>query len=248
MQIFNEKVGTYEVAQALVIAKYPEFRKKIVHLRDINSRNLGIQPKEIYDVLLSIPEHITRAEVKNTVLKEDLARLDKVFSSHEEPDGGYQARRVALFGIAEIERARVLPEFLHAGDMKGLGNLMNISHNGDRVSRYNDGKPAVYDNSSPDNIMINLRDNNAELYLQPGGYGCSTPLIDEMVDKALRIDGVMGVQLSGAGLGGCIMALVKDSHIKLFHDTITKVFYEEHELVPSVETCFPIEGSGVVKL
>ncbi|MHB9027870.1 MAG: NTP transferase domain-containing protein [Candidatus Latescibacterota bacterium] len=253
MQIFNEKVATYEVAQAIVKTRYPQLRERIAFFRDINAENLELAPHEIYDILLEIPERISRKELLETVLDEDRGRLERVFTSHHEPEGGYQARRVALFGLSEIRRARVITEYLKQGDIEGVGRLMNISHDGDRVSRTG-GPETVYDNSSPDTSIRALRDRlaagdlSAYLQFQPGGYGCSTPLIDEMVDTALSIPGVMGVQLSGAGLGGCIMALVREDGSEGFRNAMTEVFYRKYNLPPSVETCFPIEGSGVVAL
>ena len=45
-----------------------------------------------------------------------------------------------------------------------------------------------------------------------GDYGCSLPEIDRIVDLAQRLPGVEGAQLAGAGLGGCVMALVQKPH------------------------------------
>jgi galactokinase len=42
-----------------------------------------------------------------------------------------------------------------------------------------------------------------------GEYGCSLPALDRIVDLARRQPGVEGAQLAGAGLGGCIMVLVR---------------------------------------
>lgn len=254
MQIFNEKVATYEVAQAVVRARFPRFREKIVHFRDIDDAHLGIAPHEIYDLLLGIPGRITRAEVMEMALPEDRERLMRVFGSHAEPAGGYEVRRVALYGIAEIRRARVITGLLAAGDVAGVGRLMNISHDGDRVSRVAGAGRAAYDNSCSDAAVQSLRDRLAEgddsaaVHFQPGGYGCSTPLIDEMVDTARAIPGVLGAQLSGAGLGGCVMALVREDAAENFREAMNGAFYRKYDLPPSVETCFPIEGSGVVGL
>ncbi len=254
MQIFNEKVATYEVAQALLLAGHPEFRERVAHFRDFNAEHLGIEPHGIYDLLLELPEQVSRTELKTMIKPEDRERMERVFASHREPKGGYEARRVALYGFAEIRRARVIVDYLRAGDMEGLGRLMCISHDGDRVSRFDGRERTVYDNSAPDAMIRSLRDRLAEgdpgadLRFQPGGYGCSTPLIDEMVDTALAIPGVMGAQLSGAGLGGCIMALVREDSADCFRDTMVSEFYNRHNLPPSVEICFPIEGSGVMAL
>ncbi len=69
-----------------------------------------------------------------------------------------------------------------------------------------------------------------------------------MVDTALAIPGVLGAQLSGAGLGGCIMALVREDAADSFHRTMADTFYVKHDIPPSIETCFPIEGSGVLMI
>ncbi len=253
MQVFNEKVATYEVAQALVNARFPHLRERIVHLRDINAETLGGRPHEIYDILLALPDRISREELANGLEPGDRERLERVFASHREPQGGYEARRVALYGLAEIQRARAVSALLRSGDMEELGRLMRISHDGDRVSRLDDrGIRVPHDNSAPDSLIRGLRDRlesgdrTASLEFQPGGYGCSTPLIDEMVDTALAIPGVAGAQLSGAGLGGCIMALVREDAAETFRRAMTESFYARHDLAPSVEICFPIEGSGIV--
>jgi len=254
MQIYNEKVATYEVAQAIIKRRFPQHSSKIVHLRDVNADTLGVLPHEAYDILLEIPERIGRNECLQIVHEEDRKRLERIFSSHSEPAGGYEARRVALYGIAEIGRAREIPKLLQAGDTTAVGRLMNISHNGDRVTCQNEFGRISYDNSCPNEEIIALRnrlaagDFDAALHYQPGGYGCSTPLIDEMIDLALSIPGVIGAQLSGAGLGGCIMALVKEEFGEFFRKTITDEFYIKKNLPPAIEICFPIEGSGVVRL
>jgi N-acetylgalactosamine kinase len=44
-----------------------------------------------------------------------------------------------------------------------------------------------------------------------GQYECSTALIDSICDELNGIEGVYGSQIVGAGLGGCVIALVKDA-------------------------------------
>ena len=91
MQIFNEKVATYDVAQAVLKARHPELREKIIHLRDINAENLGLAPHEIYTLLLDIPEYITRKEFFEIAPDSDRNRFEKIFTSHTEPLNGYES-------------------------------------------------------------------------------------------------------------------------------------------------------------
>ena len=140
-------------------------------------------------------------------------------------------------------------------EIEKAGHLMNISHDGDRVSRLDEkGDRIKFDNSCHDDILrshgkrLADGDSSAALHLQPGGYGCSTRLIDEMIDIALTVNGVVGAQLSGAGLGGCIMALVKEESAELFEKTMISSFYEKHTLPPQILISTPIAGSSVISL
>jgi len=67
-----------------------------------------------------------------------------------------------------------------------------------------------------------------------------------MVDLALSTPGVMGAQLSGAGLGGCMMALVHREHADELIDLLTTEYYTPLHLDPSACVCTPVEGAGIV--
>ena len=62
-------------------------------------------------------------------------RLERLFLSHEAPADGYAVRGVVLFGLSEMARAQRCLGLLKRTTRAGLGRLMNISHDGDRVSR-----------------------------------------------------------------------------------------------------------------
>ncbi|MFC1541035.1 sugar phosphate nucleotidyltransferase [Candidatus Latescibacterota bacterium] len=255
MQIFNEKVATYEIAHELIKYRYPHFKERLNYFRDINTEHLGLKQYEIYDILLSVPERITREELMAFLDTDARKRMERVFSTHHEPEGGYQVRSVALYGLAEIARAREFARLIKNGHIKEAAQIMNISHDGDRVTQLDrNGKRVPYNNETSDRYIRTLRknlkkgDRSAELYCQPGGYGCSTVMIDEMIDTALSDNGVLGAQLSGAGLGGCIMALVKNEYVDRFTSHMTKQFYEKHGLNPQIYLTTPIAGSGIVTL
>jgi len=154
MQIYNEKVASYEVAHEIVKLKYPHLKDRIVYLRDIITDALGLKPHEIYNLLLSIPEYITRKEIMEILDSDAKYRMEKIFSSHKEPSRGYEARNVALFGLAEIARAQMFAQLIKDGEIEKAGHLMNISHDGDRVSRLDEkGDRIKFDNSCHDDIL-----------------------------------------------------------------------------------------------
>ncbi len=229
---FNEKTATYEIGEVFV----REYLKK--HHRGIfdhvASGRIGLEEgakrfyladapecldwPQVYEMLLRVPERMDRAGLLRE-LPEHGSLLRAQFATHPEPEGGYQVRSVLLYGIAESERGKMLEEVLGKGDVGLYGRLMYMSHDGDRVSfptpearreacRLDPGKP---------------------LHLHPGAYGCSTPEIDEMVDLA-REAGALGAQISGAGLGGSIMALVKTEDASRVIRALARGYYRARSI------------------
>jgi len=197
----------------------PDLAPRIEHLRDINVERLGLSRAELGQLLCQLPARITRSKVQaafGQMAESERDRLERLFLSHEAPADGYAVRGVVLFGLAEMARAQRCLELLKQHDARGLGRVMNTSHDGDRVSRETlhhtwrrvsassaDGPLAQWTRQKRRAVDI------AEL---PGDYGCSLPALDRIVDIARRQPGVEGAQMAGAGLGGCIMVLVQKPH------------------------------------
>ncbi|HBN85947.1 MAG TPA: hypothetical protein DDZ89_19140, partial [Clostridiales bacterium] len=78
---------------------------------------------------------------------------------------------------------------------------------------------------------------------QQGSYSCSVPEIDFMVDKALSVQGVLGAQISGAGLGGCMMALVRTDAVSALTECLEKEYYAPLKKQPKIMVCSPVKGS-----
>lgn len=45
-------------------------------------------------------------------------------------------------------------------------------------------------------------------------FGVSLPVIDEFVEASYKLEGVRGLRLTGAGMGGSLVALVRDDGIE----------------------------------
>lgn len=251
---FNQRIACYRLGAALIRQRYHQYAPLIQHLRDVNTRNLGVPLAWIYRILLSLPEEATRAELRGLLPAET---LDPILATHAESDEGYPIRGVVLFGLAECERSRVGVELLGSGQVAEFGRLMRVSHDGDRVVRHDaTGTPLAYtapasnaylldqitalETGDPEQVM------SAQLQWQPGAYRCSTPDIDWMVDLALGVPGVAGAQLAGAGLGGCMMVLAHREAIPALTLRMTEGYYAPRGLEPSVSVCTPIAGSGVL--
>ena len=145
-------------------------------------------------------------------------RLERMFLSHEAPADGYAVRGVVLFGLSEMARAQRCLDLLKQNDARSLGQLMTLSHDGDRVScktarnTWRKVSKSAEDAQLADWGSKRAPKRRADLAGFSGDYGCSLPQVDRIVDLARGLPGVEGAQLAGAGLGGCVMVLVRRSH------------------------------------
>ena len=213
---FNAKVTAYHIGRIWCKMLRPDLAPRIEHLRDITPEQLGLSRAAFGQLLCQLPARITRTKVQavfGQMPAADRDRLERLFLSHEAPADGYAVRAVVLFGLSEMVRARRCLLLLKANDAAGLGRLMNISHDGDRVSR--ETSRGTWRRVSADSAAGLLaawaqkKGSGADLAELSGSYGCSLPELDRLADLARRQPGVEGAQLAGAGLGGCIMVLVQ---------------------------------------
>jgi N-acetylgalactosamine kinase len=252
---FNHRVACYRIGFKLIQKRFPQYAPLLHHLRDINTRTLDVPLSRIYEILLRLPEQATQDELRDMLPQTELAPL---LATHRPPgDGLYPIRGVVLYGLAECERSRLYADALKAGRIAEIGRLMNVSHNGDRVMRYDaSGRGEPYWAPTSNSYLLDRLDDlvsgdperviDAQLQWQPGSYHCSVSEIDRMVDLALRTEGVVGAQLAGAGLGGCMMVLAHRDAVPALIDHLAREFYAPQDKPPAVLLCSPISGSGVL--
>ena len=251
---FNGRVAAYEIALAVLRDRQPGLTARVEHLRDLSPGRLGVGAERIYGALKSVPVWMTRDEIA-AALHGRLEPIEHWFSTHGDLDGGYPLRAVLLYGIAECERSRCALETMSGGDPARIRRLFAISHDGDRVTARASGgqrRPwtAACDNGFLDDLIRRLRDDDsarcesAELAWQPGAYGCSTPGIDEMVDIANAVDGVLGAQLVGAGLGGSIVVLARTGTAARLAAALERGYYTARGIAPEVHVFQPAAGAS----
>ena len=241
-QKFNEKTATYEIGE-IYLRKYLQAHHQEAIRRVVVARkDLDIEKKfhlgDVVECLAqsrNLPELI-RGHCRNISTGGGCLRqfpdeerfLEQQFATHDEPADGYQIRMVIAYGIAESSRSRKLKDVLNRNRVDLYGQLMNVSHDGDRVHldapRFDPGK---------------------DLHLQPGDYNCSIPQIDEMVDVALDA-GAEGAQVSGAGLGGSMMVLVKSDGVPRIIEAMRNRYYTPRGIGERLTVASPVQGAGVL--
>lgn len=257
---FNARVASYMAGVELVRKRFPQYAALIQYVRDIRPETLHVSADRIYEILLELPLEMSAAEIRET-FADDLPtwqRLQTYFDTAVDDDR-YPIRGVMLFGISECGRAREAASCLEKNDMVALGELMRISHDGERCFRVNDdlqAEPWTAD-ISDDYLRERIEDirsddhdrqRQAMLHLQYGAYRCSTCDIDAIVDIALRTPGVEGAQIAGAGLGGCAMVVVQAPAVAALKDRLDRLFYAPKNLPSGVIECIPAAGSCVVSM
>lgn len=206
--VFNAKIAAYEFAFMLLKKKFPayDFRE----LRDVAK----VRPySDIYRMLKALPEKLGREEVV-MLLPEYKNEVERILATHADV-GAYDLRGVSLFGISECARSEKCIDLLLNRDYKQLGEMMKISHLGDKLS-----EPRI-----TDEFLDKLIETNADLSSQFGRYACSTEEIDYLVDLLNNTDGVLGSSLVGAGLGGCVIALVEKAKSEKIISVLESNYY-----------------------
>lgn len=254
--IFNEKIFTYEIALMLIKKNFPQFSDELIYLRDVNAENLKVKEDFIYQIIKSLPCTVTKKEILQQLPLEK-KRLSSLFQTHQAPLHGYKVRDVCLFGLSEGSRSKIFSHLLKKGDIQKLGRLMYISHDGDRLFKFNDkGEKCFWNNGTPDDYLDKLIKNlesddfqekeKAKIYMQSGGYRCSTEELDELIDIAEKVKGVAGACLTGAGLGGCILVLVRKENVEGLLKNMKEKYYQPRGLPLAAEVCISTEGAGVL--
>lgn len=255
--VFNAKVASYNFGLAILKQRFPEIAERAEYLRDVNPETLGCATSDIYKYLLKVPQKMSRDELKKVLGAKHGKLLETNFASHKDP-GEYDIRGVLLFGISEMERSKFCVDYLENGKIDLFGELMKISHDGDRVyAAGSDGKYYKLKSICTDDYInkqiANLISENpekvlrAQLYQQSGEYGCSTEEIDRMVDIACSVKGVAGAQIAGAGLGGCVMILVRKENADEVKNALIKKYYRPAGLKPAILPCITTEGAGLAE-
>jgi len=248
---FNHRVACYHLGRAWLIRTHPWLADRVQCLRDLCPSYSGQTAVEVLRLVASLPVEVGRDELR-AYLGGDV--VDAWLSTHGDAFNRYPLRGVVLYGLAECERSYRTGELLRAKQMERLGHWMHISHDGDRVVQWNGHDPQPFSMDVSDAAMNRLiaaadaMGSGFDLAELPGWYRCSTPDLDAAVDLARGVEGTLGAQLCGAGLGGCIMVLARRESLDAVAERMAEQWYAPRGIEPDVFHCNPSAGSGIIEL
>jgi galactokinase len=79
-------------------------------------------------------------------------------------------------------------------------------------------------------------------------YRISCRELEILVAAARAVDGCVGARLTGAGWGGCIIALVHADAVAAFHEHVSARYEAEMQRLPAIFPCQAGPGAGLVAL
>ena len=75
-------------------------------------------------------------------------------------------------------------------------------------------------------------------------FEVSSSALDEMVECALTAPGCLGARMTGAGFGGCAVALVTAEKEEDFVNSIRECYFKKTNLQPNIISCTPADGAS----
>jgi len=211
-------------AQARELGLAPD-QQEVRFLAGINVERYPLDT--IYRLLRAVPRDVSPQELEQRYPdRYEQAALSCFGRADPELLPSIPLRGAAMYGLGRVDRGLAMHDICARGDeaaMREFGRLMYITHDGDRVSRYDPNQQRCLlwtENleSVADHRIDSLIEasacggpawERAELRYQSGFYGASIPELDRMVDLVKPLPDVLGAGLMGAGGGGCILILAR---------------------------------------
>jgi galactokinase len=75
-------------------------------------------------------------------------------------------------------------------------------------------------------------------------YEVSCPELDALVEAAIQVDGVLGARMTGAGFGGCIVALLDERAVQEFEAKVPADYFRKCGKTAEIYGCDPSAGAG----
>lgn len=156
-------------------------------------------------------------------------------------DSKYNVRRAECEKALEIFKKNGI-EINTLGDMTKEQFEENKHLIEDEIIRKR-AKHAVYENQRTIEAVTALKENNLERFGElmceshkslKEDYEVTGYELDTIVDAAMQQEGVYGARMTGAGFGGCAIAIVKKSKIDTFIQNVKKIYKENSEYYADV--------------
>lgn len=214
-KLISEKFGYSIGGEVPLLESKPELWDRIEQnyhkFGSLREDILGISDDAIRQLLLLLPVKITPEEA-GIIFGKDPETIERIYTSPKRKIGGYHIRTTARFFHKEnIIGKRLERIFLEAQRRVDSGDLSEYSAEYDAY-RIEVGKMV---DELQDILCIDFR--------------VSNPQLDLLLTIARRGPGYLGGKLTGAGKGGCVSLLVRESESKAMCEYLDREYYAKPE-------------------
>ncbi|MCS7224491.1 MAG: hypothetical protein NZ959_08050 [Armatimonadetes bacterium] len=243
---FNIRILEYELGVLLWHHQCPQLSQRLAHLRDAAPYRVGDEALS-YRLLKVLPPSTTiRQLIQNfEELKPMIQGLIDRMNIGAVADELVQVRGTCWFGLAECERSLRFTKSLGEGNWALAGQLMTISHDGDRLFLWKDGEPLPYRFPVDDQSLDRCFQSRQPFWSYPGAYRCSSVAIDFLVDQAIML-GAIGAQVCGAGMGGSVLVLAPSGSGEQIAGRLAEEYASKLGKSLTWFSATPIEGAQVL--
>jgi len=118
-------------------------------------------------------------------------------------------------------------------------------------------KHVIYENERTKQALIELQQHNIKKFGQlineshislRDDYEVTGKELDTIAEASWKQPGVIGARMTGAGFGGCAIAIVERSHTKTFQENITRIYMNEIDYKPTFYAPKIAGGAQEIKL
>jgi galactokinase len=164
-------------------------------------------------------------------------------------DSAYNERRRQCDAAAKALGVRALRDVDGAGFRSHAGRLDEVTR---RRARH-----VITENSRVLQAVEAMRQGNAEALGRlldashaslRDDFEVSNEALDTMAAIARRQPGCYGARMTGAGFGGCAVALVENDRSPEFAAAVTKEYQRATGLTPEVYLCQAVQGASLARL
>jgi N-acetylgalactosamine kinase len=132
----------------------------------------------------------------------------------------------------------------HLGEISRVIQAVDVLHEAHRLHLDNDSVAEEVEMRKLGRLLTETHASLRDL------YGVSTDDLEEVVDAALDVDGVLGARVMGGGFGGNVLVLVKSEAVASLVDSVRLRYYAPHGRTAlsdqSIMVSTPGEGASVI--
>ena len=193
----------------------------LIDCRDLSLRSVPLPPKTLVVVL----DTSTRRGLQDSAYNERRAQCEKA------------AKMLGKKSLRDVSKAELTRRWDSMPDVTRRRAHHVVTENARVLS-------AVKATEKKDAVTFGKRMYESHRSLQKD-YEVSSEALDAMVAAARLAPGVLGARMTGAGFGGCAVALVEEKKVAKFVAATEKAYTAKTGLQPAIYVCRPSAGAEV---